>query len=130
MIMALNEYQKALIIIPGQKKVADRIDEINRIKSSLAEKDNSLTGLLSEAENLFDKASYSEAKGKYNEILVIDPENEHAKARIDEIEKIQTAQREKENNYNKALLQLTFISKIRNMKMPGLNTRKLLIKTC
>ena len=100
---ALNEYQKALVIIPGQKDVTDKIDEINRMKSGLAAKDNQFASLLSEADKLFDKASYNEAKGKYNEILVIEPDDEHAKARIAEIDQIQTAQREIENNYNKTI---------------------------
>lgn len=100
---ALNEYQKALVSIPGQKAVTDKIDEINRMKSGLAAKDNQFTSLLSEADILFDKASYNEAKGKYNEILVIEPDDEHAKARIAEIDQIQTAQREIENNYNKTI---------------------------
>ena len=101
--LALNEYQKALVIIPGQKAVTDKIDEINRMKSGLAEKDNQYTSLLSEADRLFDKASYFEAKGKYNEILVIEPDDEHAQARIAEIERLQTAQKEIENNYNKSI---------------------------
>jgi tetratricopeptide (TPR) repeat protein len=100
---AIIEYQKALVIIPGEKKVSDRIAEINSLKSNLAKKDNQLSQLLTEADNLFLKASYADAKLKYNEILAIEPEQETAKARIAEIGLLQTAQRENENNYNKAI---------------------------
>jgi tetratricopeptide (TPR) repeat protein len=73
------------------------------MKSGLAEKDIQFASLVSEADKLFEKASYIEAKGKYNEILVIEPDDEHAKARIAEIDQIQTAQREIENDYNKTI---------------------------
>jgi tetratricopeptide (TPR) repeat protein len=100
---ALSEFQKALVIMPEQKMVTDRIAEINRIKSGLAEKDKQLASLLADADNLFNKASYTDAKSKYNEVLVIDPLQEHASARVAEIDLIQTAQREKENDFNKAI---------------------------
>jgi tetratricopeptide (TPR) repeat protein len=100
---ALNEYQKALVAIPGQKMVTERIDEINRIKSGIDEKDKQFSTLLSEADNFFNKASYNEAKGKYNEILILQPEYEHAATRIAEIDRLQTVQRDTENNYNKAI---------------------------
>jgi tetratricopeptide (TPR) repeat protein len=98
---ALNEYQKALIIIPGQKMAMDKIDEISRIKSGLAEKSDQFASLLTEADKLFDMASYNEAKGKYKEVLAIEPDDAHAQARVTEIGLILMAQRENENNYNK-----------------------------
>ncbi len=95
--------RKPWFLFPDRKMILDKIDEINRMKSGLAEKDKQFASLLSDADKLFDKASYNEAKGKYNEILVIEPDDEHAKARIAEIDQIQTAQREIENNYNKTI---------------------------
>jgi tetratricopeptide (TPR) repeat protein len=100
---ALKEYQNALIIIPGQKEVTEKIAAINEVRSGLTQKDNKLAVLISEADDLFAKASYSEAKTKYNEILVIDPENDHAKERIDDIDQLILTQREKENTYTKAV---------------------------
>ncbi len=100
---ALSEYQKALVIIPGQKMVAERVDEINRIKSNQADKYQKINLLLSEADNLFNKASYSASKGKYNEVLVIDPQHETAKNRVGEIEIIQKTQQEKADAYNRAI---------------------------
>lgn len=100
---ALGEYQKALVIIPGQKMVLDRIEEINAIKSNQADKDQKISLLLTEADNLFNKASYSAAKAKYNEVLVVDPQQETAKTRLAEIDVIQKAQQEKENDYNRAI---------------------------
>ncbi len=100
---ALSEYQKALVIFPGQKKAQDRVDEINLINSNAADKDKLLATLIKTADELFDKSEYSNSKTKYNEALLLSPGNEHANARISEINKIQTQQQEKENEYNKAI---------------------------
>ncbi len=101
--LALAEYQKALVIFPDNKTVLERIDEINKVKSNLSQKDIEVSELIANAGLLFDKGSYSQAKSAYAEILEIDPLNKQATERIAEIEKIQADNREIENSYSKAI---------------------------
>ncbi len=100
---AVKEYQNALVIIPGQKYALDKIDEINAMKSGLKEKDNQYVGLLTEADNLYQKKQYEAARNKYSEALKVKPGEAYPDQKIGEIDNVLAENRNKENDFNKSV---------------------------
>ncbi|MFA7491725.1 MAG: hypothetical protein WCY58_13310, partial [Mariniphaga sp.] len=91
-LKALDGYQAAGKIFPKEQYPKDRIAEINdllgllmvagEMQKALAER---LASLISQADQLFTREQYPQARNAYNRALSIDPENQHAQQRVAEI---------------------------------------------
>ncbi len=88
---ALAQYSNALNVKPGDVDAQNRIDEINQILKDLASneaedllKKNKFNAIVGEADELFGNANYLSAKSKYEEALMIYPNNSYVKLQIEE----------------------------------------------
>jgi hypothetical protein len=92
---ARNEYRAAQTVKPEETYPQQRIDEIGKTLEALAQakKDKDLVDknyltVIQQADRLFTAKTYDQSKGKYNEALVLKPEENYPKERIAEIDKI------------------------------------------
>jgi tetratricopeptide (TPR) repeat protein len=88
---ALENYQSAIAIKPGDKIAQDKISEIKQLMDDLAnsaksaqERKEKFNALIKEADALFSGKSYAEASLKYSEALGIDAKSSYAKKQLDE----------------------------------------------
>lgn len=89
---ALNHYQNALSVKPGDQPAKDKINEIQQILDDVAnansgelEKKNKFDALIKEANKLFAKKDYVPgAKEKYEEALMLYPSSRYAEKQRDE----------------------------------------------
>lgn len=88
---ALQEYNRALEIVAGDKFASDRRDETKQILANLAERSakekaekERIDALLKEADALFSTENYLEAKRKYDEVLTINNSNVYALKQVEE----------------------------------------------
>lgn len=86
---AITKYQVALGLKPSESYPQEEINKINQLlaeQQSAAEKQQQITSLLAEGENLFGQKDYQNAKSKFQQVQSLDPENTSAKKRIQEID--------------------------------------------
>ena len=92
---ARTEYRAAQTVKPEETYPQQKIDEISKVLAELAQakKDQELTDknyitFIQQADRFFAGKSFDQSKGKYNEALVLKPEETYPKERIAEIDKI------------------------------------------
>ncbi|HSO86194.1 MAG TPA: hypothetical protein VLQ91_06560 [Draconibacterium sp.] len=92
---ARNEYRTAQIVKPEETYPQQRIDEIGKTLAVVEQtkkeqelKDKNYVNLIQQADRFFTGKSYDQSKGKYNEALVLKPEETYPKERITEIDRI------------------------------------------
>jgi len=92
---ARTEYRAAQTVKPEETYPQQKIDEISKVLTELAQakKDQELTDknyitFIQQADRFFAGKSFDQSKGKYNEALVLKPEETYPKERIAEIDKI------------------------------------------
>lgn len=86
---AIVKYELAKSLKPAEAFPQEEITKINQIladQKSAAEKQQQITALLAEGETAFGKKEYTNAKSKFEQVLVLDPPNATAKKRITDIE--------------------------------------------
>lgn len=88
---ALGQYQSALSVKPGDINATNKIKEVQQILDDLANANkantelvNKFNALIKEADGMFDKKDYLDAKLKYEEALKVDPTSSYAVFRRDE----------------------------------------------
>ena len=88
---ALDNYQSALGIKPGDQLAQEKITEVKRLieeqknsAKSAQDKKEKFGVLIAEADALFKSTSYAESGAKYAEALVIDPSSNYAKKQLNE----------------------------------------------
>jgi len=92
---ARNEYRVALSVKPEETYPQTRIDEIGTLMADLvaAKKEQELLdknylSLIQQADRFFTAKNYGQSKEKYNEALVLKPEEAHPQERITEIDQL------------------------------------------
>lgn len=89
--MALESFKKAQSIKPEDQNVKDKISEVEQLldeiaKANASDSERKLTvdRLIKEANTFFEKRDWSQAKNKYSEVVILDPEQPFSQARIKE----------------------------------------------
>ncbi len=92
---ARNEYRAAQTVKPEESYPQQKIAEIETTLSALAQAkkeqellDKNYANLIQQADRFFTGKSFDQSKGKYNEALVLKPDETYPKERIAEIEQI------------------------------------------
>jgi tetratricopeptide (TPR) repeat protein len=96
---AITEYNKALVVIPGQKYATDRIAEINVLQGQQLENAKNYAKLIGEADKFYEKKNYTEARLKYVAAKEIDDKNTYPDEKILAIDRILTDQQSNEEAY-------------------------------
>ncbi|MFA7274041.1 MAG: hypothetical protein WC044_09235 [Crocinitomicaceae bacterium] len=97
---AKSKYQEASLILPKETLPKEKIKSCEEqiAKNALASKmENDMNRLFEEGQQLIDQKSYLAAKGKYNEILKIDPKKTLALVKIDDIDRMIKAEADAKN---------------------------------
>lgn len=109
---ALNYYQNALSIKPGDQEAQDKVNEIQQILDDIAnankekvENKEKFDDLIKEGEKLFAEKKYLEARDKFDAAQVIDPTSSYAKEKSVECSELAEAagRDEAEEQYQKLL---------------------------
>ena len=109
---AIENYERALSVKPGDKTAQDKISEVKRLMDDLAnsaksakERQDKFNALIKEADGLFSGKSYSEASVKYSEALNLDAKSSYAKKQLDESNRLKaSAEAQKAEEEFKALV--------------------------
>lgn len=123
---ALKEYQNALIIIPGAKMASDRIAEIKIIRDSELDKGKQFDKLIAEADKLFEKSSYTEAKVKYAAATKIDGSQAYPNSKISEIDIILANQLAQQNSYDDLIKQADLLFEQKKYELAKIEYQKAL----
>ena len=83
---AITAYNQALTVKPDEKYPKDKIAEAQSIINAENQKQQQYTQLISQADNLFNQKSYTEAKGVYQQALQVMPNETHPQSRIQQID--------------------------------------------
>jgi len=97
--VAATQYQNALVIIPGDKYALGKIEEVKKLKADYALKQKNYRKVIAEADKLFEKKNYAEAKVKYDEAKKIDPEQTYPDDRLLVISQLLAEKQSAEENY-------------------------------
>lgn len=109
---ALSSYQDALAIRAGDVPATNKINEIQQIldnqantNASALENKNKFEDLIKEADEMFSSETYSKAKVKYEEALMVLPENTYAQLQVDECARLSKLRSniEEERQYQKII---------------------------
>ena len=106
---ALNSYQTALSVKPGDKPAADKVAEMRQILDNLAKSEKNkaeIDGLIAKADALFTKKEWSNAKAVYEQVLVKQANNAYAISQIELCDKNMMVERneEEERAYQKIIM--------------------------
>ncbi|MCB9224916.1 MAG: hypothetical protein H6582_12100 [Crocinitomicaceae bacterium] len=88
---AIAKYKEASTVKPDEKDPKDRIAELEKIIQDLAnaqEKEEKYKSLMADGESAQSKEDYKGALAKYQEALTVKPNDEAAKKKIDEVNKL------------------------------------------
>lgn len=88
---AKKKFEEAALVDPAQSLPKEKIKEIETLIAK-ADKEKQLTQLLAEGAAAFGKKDLPGAKGKYQQVLSIDPSNTTASEKISEITKLENEQ--------------------------------------
>ena len=99
---ALDAYNKAKQLIPGNQIAYDKIKNIEKLQQEAKDKEiaEKFNIKMSAAKSSFDSKDYSKAIELYNEASKIDPSNRNPKERINEINSLLATQKSNEEDYN------------------------------
>ncbi len=88
---AKKKFEEAKILDPSQAEPAQKIQEIDGLLAK-ADKEKQITQLLAEGSAAFSKKDLPGAKGKFQQVLTLDPANNTASEKITEILKLESDQ--------------------------------------
>ena len=99
---ALNAYNKAKELIPGNQIAYDKIKNIEKLQQEAKDKEiaEKFNIKMSAAKSAFEGKDYAKAIELYNEASKIDPSNRNPKERINEINSLLATQKSNEEEYN------------------------------
>ena len=99
---ALNAYNKAKELIPGNQIAYDKIKNIEKLQQEAKDKEiaEKFNIKMSAAKSAFDGKDYAKAIELYNEASKIDPSNRNPKERINEINSLLATQKSNEEEYS------------------------------
>ncbi len=100
---ALEPYQRAVTIKPGEKYPADQIVRINKLLDELAKLDAAYQKLITDAEAKFKTNMYADARKAYAEAALMKPSESLPKEKIAEIDGILAGIKLRDENYTKAI---------------------------
>ncbi len=104
--LAKASYESALALKPAESYPAEKIASIDQLMADLAsaaEKENQIKQLLNEGQTLLEAKDYAPAKGKYEQVLTLAPDNATALAKLTEISSAMAAmmdQQAKDEQFN------------------------------
>ena len=92
---ALENYNKAKDLIPGDQTAYDKIKNLEKLKQAAKDQEiaKEFNAKMNEAKSSFDSKDYSKAISLYNEAAKIDPRSKSPKERIDEINSLLATQK-------------------------------------
>jgi tetratricopeptide (TPR) repeat protein len=96
-------YETALAVKPNTKSVKDKITNARKLQSDYKLKGEQVVKLLAGAYKLLTAGKRTEALVEYQKVLVIFPENQHAKDKIQEIEKFANDKKSLQDTYDKVI---------------------------
>jgi epidermal growth factor receptor substrate 15 len=88
---AKKKFEEAKALDPSQTEPAQKIQEIDGLMAK-ADKEKQITQLLAEGSAAFSKKDLNGAKGKYQQVLTLDPANNTASEKMSEILKLESDQ--------------------------------------
>ena len=99
---ALNAYNKAKELIPGNQIAYDKIKNIEKLQQEAKDKEiaEKFNIKMSAAKSAFEGKDYAKAIELYNEASKIDPSNRNPKERINEINSLLATQKSNAEEYN------------------------------
>ena len=100
---AIAKYNEALEIIPGREYPQQKINEIAVLREQLAGATGTYEKLIGQADKLFEKKDYQEARARYEEAASYLPDETYPAERIARIDEILSARSEMENAYVSAV---------------------------
>jgi len=101
---AIAAYQQALKLKPNEQKPKDRITQIEIKKSELRSVNENYSGLIAEADRLFDAKEYANSIQAYEKALALKSSETYPKARISAINSILDDQKQlADKDYNDAI---------------------------
>ena len=98
---ALENYNKAKDLIPGDKTAYDKIKNLEKLQQAAKDQEiaKEFNAKMKEAKSSFDSKDYSKAISLYNEAAKIDPRSKSPKERIDEINSLLATQKSNEEEF-------------------------------
>ena len=100
---AVEQYQNALVILPGNEYATQKIKDIEIIWQKKDAGKLLYSQLIAEGDKFMADGNYQEAKEKYNEAVVLDKSQEYPVEKVAEIDIIMQQMRDTENDYAKAI---------------------------
>lgn len=100
---AIDAYNTALVIIPGDQLATKRIKEIEAMKALKQEGAQAYARVLGEADELFASNKLVDARIKYEQAMELDDSQAYPGAQIAEIDKRLSSQKELNSAYTKAI---------------------------
>ncbi len=101
-------YKEALDVKPEELYPQEQLNEINRLEEEILAIENQYRGLVKDADGLFSRKNYEDAKAKYNEALALKNNEEYPKSQLTKIDQVLASlakAEELENRYNAAIQQ-------------------------
>ncbi|MFZ4547665.1 MAG: hypothetical protein ACOYN4_09525, partial [Bacteroidales bacterium] len=96
-------YETALAVKPNTKSVKDKITNARKLKADFKLKGEQVTKILAGADKLLTAGKRTEALVEYQKALAIFSENQHAKEKIQEIEKFANDKKSLQDTYDKVI---------------------------
>jgi len=98
---ATEEYQNALLIIPGNEYAQGKITEIEQLRITFEVHQKEYENLVTQADLFFEQKDYALARIKYDEALKLDPTQTYPSEKIAEVDQYLSGHVELENEYSK-----------------------------
>ncbi|MHC1775347.1 MAG: hypothetical protein AB9834_08035 [Lentimicrobium sp.] len=97
--LALAKYQQALLIMPEEKALQEKINSINNILEQRKSLEENYTRNISEADKAMTSGNLEVALGLYRDAALLKPAEKYPKEKISLIEKSLAEQKSKDENY-------------------------------
>ena len=101
---ALNFYQNALSLLPGEKYPSQKITEITAITAQQKTLDENYKKSITEADKQFTQGKFAEAITAYNQALVYKPNETYPQQKLTEVQNQLDAFKSKESSYASAII--------------------------
>ncbi len=105
---ATSFYKEALDVKPEELYPQEQLNEIKRLEEEILVIENQYRGLVKDADGLFSRKNYEDAKVKYNEALALKNNEEYPKSQLTKIDQVLASlakAEELESRYNVAIQQ-------------------------